>query len=126
MTLMPTALNRISTAYSARMLGLAFEPAMRGDDRNGRGGEHDCLAEAREQVGGDEPVEHGPGVRRCADQGDRRAEQQGDREPIDEPDPRRPVNAATIIRIVAPTDRISSGRMGANRPINASLPMWLS
>ena len=39
------------------------------------------------------------------------------------PDPRRPANAATIIRIVPPIDRISSGRMGAKRPISAPPPL---
>ena len=73
----------MSTAYSARMLGAALEPAVRGDDRDGRGREDDRLAETREQIGGQKPVEDRAGVCRRADQRDRRRDQNRDREPVD-------------------------------------------
>src|SRR3954451_21749334 len=38
------------------------------------------------------------------------------------PEPRRPVNAATIIRMVPPIDSTSSGSKGAKRPISARVP----
>src|SRR4051812_47016975 len=46
--------------------------------------------------------------------------------PLVKPEPRRPVKAATIIRIVPPSDNISSGRMAAKRPISALLEAMVS
>ena len=109
-----------------RMLGSALEPAVRCDDRDGGRWEDDRLAEAREQVLGDEPVEYRPGMGWRADQRGRGSKKQRQRRASSmSAEPRRPAKAATSIRIVPPIDRMSSGRERSEAGISALLRWFM-
>ena len=76
---MPTALNRISTGYSAPCSESRSNQPCAAMIATAAAGKMIALPKRAEQIGGDQPAEQGPGVRRRADQRGGGAEQQRDR-----------------------------------------------
>ncbi len=118
-TLMPTALNRISTAYSdACSIPRSNQPCA-AMIATAAAGKMIALPKLPNRSSVTSPSNTGPACEGAPTSAAVAPISSATASQLTSAEPRRPANAATIIRMVPPIDRISSGTSAAKRPISA-------